>query len=181
MTGVGHLSSSDGGRTISSYRGIGLLLRVTLKQHYRYRLSAYCATVLESWTASGRNGSNNKSSWDTHTINPFCSTQGCSHCVLVAAAIRNEKSDLSGSCLDTHSSAFAAFCGVVWLQPQSLNSGAGIFEFCPTCLSSHWAGGVGRRHQWTSALGHLTLFSFDWRASETGLRSVCTWNQWSKF
>lgn len=106
---------------------------------------------------------------------PLSHTESCSHCIPVAAAIRNKKSDLSGAWPSCPSSAFP-FCGVLW--PQILNSRAGIFWFHPRSGQSLtvW------RHQWTFSLVFLTLFSFAWHASlEASLKSVCTWNKWSKF
>lgn len=100
----------DWTRTNSSCRAIGLLLRVPLRQHYSYHFSAYYDTVLESRAASDRYRSNDKSSQDTLTITPL---NACSHCIPVAAAIRSEKSNLPGTCLNFPSSSLPTFFGEV--------------------------------------------------------------------
>lgn len=106
---------------------------------------------------------------------PLSHTESCSHCIPVAAAIRNKKSDLSGAWSNCPSSAFP-FCGVLW--PQILNSGAGLFQFQSLSGQSLAVG----RHQWTFSPGCLTLLSFAWHASlKASLKSVCTWSKWSKF
>lgn len=124
VSAAGHLSSWAGGRTNSSYRGIGLLLRLPLRQHYWNHLSAYVAAVPESWAASGRHRSDNKSSRDTRAITSRYS-------IPVAAAIRSEKSDMSGACLNPSSAAFPTCYGVVWLQssPSPWTVGQECFRF----------------------------------------------------